>query len=104
MSKNRDELINCKIARPGAMSSIDPFRACADDSGISAERLFVRLRSVLSWPAESIDQIGWSALITGAENDLIDRDTLIPGTLNGQVVGTDQLMKALENRNTSGQH
>ncbi|MGB7847867.1 MAG: TolC family protein [Candidatus Acidiferrum sp.] len=42
--------------------------------------------------------------IAGVEKGLIDRDTLIPGTLNGQVVGTESLFKALERANVPGQH
>jgi outer membrane protein TolC len=41
--------------------------------------------------------------IAGAKKGVIEKDTLIPGTLNGQVVGTDSLFKALEKKDTSGQ-
>jgi outer membrane protein len=41
--------------------------------------------------------------IAGIKNGTIDKDTLIPGTLNGQVVGTDSLFKALEKGGVSGQ-
>lgn len=41
--------------------------------------------------------------IAGAEKGLIERDTLIPGTLNGQVIGTEELFKALDNGNVPGQ-
>jgi outer membrane protein TolC len=45
-----------------------------------------------------------SVTIAGAQKGLIEKDTLIPGTLNGQVVGTDQLFKALDQSNAHGQH
>jgi outer membrane protein len=41
--------------------------------------------------------------IAGIKNGTIEKDTLIPGTMNGQVVGTDSLFKALEKANVSGQ-
>jgi outer membrane protein len=41
--------------------------------------------------------------IAGIKNGTIDKDTLIPGTLNGQVVGTDSLFKALEKGGVSRQ-
>jgi len=41
--------------------------------------------------------------IAGAKKGDIEKDTLIPGTLNGQVVGTESLFKALEKANVSGQ-
>ncbi len=40
--------------------------------------------------------------IAGAQKGEIERDTLIPGTLNGQVVGTEELFKALDDKNKSG--
>jgi len=43
-----------------------------------------------------------SVTIAGAKQGDIERDTLIPGTLNGQVVGTDQLFKDLNDKNKSG--
>jgi outer membrane protein len=39
--------------------------------------------------------------IAGAKKGDIERDTLIPGSLNGQVVGTESLFKALEKANVS---
>ena len=39
--------------------------------------------------------------IAGAKKGDIEKDTLIPGTLNGQVVGTESLFKALEKANVS---
>jgi outer membrane protein TolC len=45
-----------------------------------------------------------SVTIAGAEKGLIERDTLIPGTLNGQVVGTQQLFKSLDDASSRGQH
>jgi outer membrane protein TolC len=45
-----------------------------------------------------------SVTIAGAEKGVIDQDTLIPGTRNGQVVGTDKLLKALDEANSPGQH
>jgi outer membrane protein TolC len=44
-----------------------------------------------------------SVTIAGAQKGLIERDTLIPGTLNGQVVGTDRLFKSLDQSNGHGQ-
>ena len=44
-----------------------------------------------------------SVTIAGAQKGVIERDTLIPGTLNGQVVGTDQLFKSLDQSNAHGQ-
>ena len=44
-----------------------------------------------------------SVTIAGAQKGLIERDTLIPGTLNGQVVGTEQLFKALDQSSAHGQ-
>jgi hypothetical protein len=41
--------------------------------------------------------------IAGAKKGTIEKDPLIPGTLNGQVVGTDSLFKALEKANIPGQ-
>ncbi|HET6928845.1 MAG TPA: TolC family protein [Candidatus Acidoferrum sp.] len=43
-----------------------------------------------------------SVTIAGAKKGEIERDTLIPGTLNGQVVGTDELFKALDDKGKSG--
>ncbi len=43
-----------------------------------------------------------SVTIAGAKKGEIERDTLIPGTLNGQVVGTADLFKALDEKNKSG--
>ena len=43
-----------------------------------------------------------SVTIAGAKKGDIERDTLIPGTLNGQVVGTEDLFKSLEDRGKSG--
>ncbi len=45
-----------------------------------------------------------SVTIAGAQKGLIERDTLIPGTLNGQVVGTDKLFRDLEQSSSRGQH
>ncbi len=39
--------------------------------------------------------------IAGAQKGFIDRDSLIPGTENGQVIGTDKLFKALEQANST---
>jgi outer membrane protein len=39
--------------------------------------------------------------IAGAEKGILDRDSLIPGTHDGQVVGTENLFKALEQANTA---
>ncbi|MFI5098843.1 MAG: TolC family protein [Candidatus Acidiferrales bacterium] len=44
-----------------------------------------------------------SVTIAGVEKGVIERDTLIPGTLNGQVVGTDQLFRSLDQSNAHGQ-
>jgi outer membrane protein len=44
-----------------------------------------------------------SVTIAGAQKGVIERDTLIPGTLNGQVVGTDQLFKSLDQSTVHGQ-
>jgi outer membrane protein len=41
--------------------------------------------------------------IAGAKKGEFEKDTLIPGTLNGQVVGTENLFKALEKAGVSGQ-
>lgn len=41
--------------------------------------------------------------IAGVKKGDIERDSLIPGTLNGQVVGTEALFKALEQANVPGQ-
>jgi len=41
--------------------------------------------------------------IAGVKKGDIEKETRIPGTLNGQVVGTESLFKALENANVSGQ-
>ncbi len=41
--------------------------------------------------------------IAGARKDMIEKDALIPGTMNGQVIGTDSLFKALEKANVSDQ-
>jgi len=43
-----------------------------------------------------------SVTIAGAKKGDIEKDTLIPGTLNGQVVGTDELFKALDDKAKSG--
>lgn len=43
-----------------------------------------------------------SVTIAGAKQGDIERDTQIPGTLNGQVVGTDELFKALDDNSKSG--
>jgi outer membrane protein TolC len=40
-----------------------------------------------------------SVTIAGAEKGVIEPDTLIPGTHNGQVAGTENLFKALDNAN-----
>jgi len=46
-----------------------------------------------------------SVTIANNKNGGVEKDTLIPGTLNGQVVGTDKLLKALDDANlhSSGQ-
>jgi outer membrane protein len=41
--------------------------------------------------------------IAGAKKGELEKDTLIPGTLNGQVVGTESLFKALEQVGVAGQ-
>jgi outer membrane protein len=41
--------------------------------------------------------------IAGIKKGTIEKDTLIPGTLNGQVVGTEELFKALDKGQTPGQ-
>jgi outer membrane protein len=41
--------------------------------------------------------------IANGKQPMLDRDTLIPGTQNGQVIGTDALFKALDNGNVPGQ-
>lgn len=41
--------------------------------------------------------------IAGVKKGVIDQDTLIPGTLNGQVVGTESLFKQLEKAGVPGQ-
>jgi outer membrane protein len=43
-----------------------------------------------------------SVTIAGAKKGDIERDTLIPGTRNGQVVGTEELFKALDDNGKSG--
>ena len=43
-----------------------------------------------------------SVTIAGGKKGEIDKDTLIPGTLNGQVVGTEDLFKALDGKSKSG--
>ena len=43
-----------------------------------------------------------SVTIAGAKQGEIERDTLIPGTLNGQVLGTEELFKALDDKSKSG--
>jgi outer membrane protein len=43
-----------------------------------------------------------SVTIAGAEKGVLERDSLIPGTRDGQVVGTDKLFKALDQGNSSG--
>jgi outer membrane protein len=43
-----------------------------------------------------------SVTIAGGKKGEIDRDTLIPGTVNGQVVGTEELFKALDDKYKSG--
>ncbi len=45
-----------------------------------------------------------SVTIAGAKKGELEKDTLIPGTMNGQVVGTEELFKALDKANSnSGQ-
>jgi len=43
-----------------------------------------------------------SVTIAGAIKGDIERDTLIPGTLNGHVVGTEELFKTLDDKSKSG--
>ena len=43
-----------------------------------------------------------SVTIAGTKKGEIEKDTLIPGTRNGQVVGTEDLFKALDEKNKSG--
>lgn len=43
-----------------------------------------------------------SVTIAGAKSGEVPQDTLIPGTRNGQVIGTDALLKALDQTNQSG--
>jgi len=43
-----------------------------------------------------------SVTVAGAKKGEIERDTLIPGTLYGQVVGTAEIFKALDEKNHSG--
>jgi outer membrane protein len=43
-----------------------------------------------------------SVTIAGAKKGTLEKDTLIPGTRNGQVVGTEELFKALDDKNKSG--
>jgi outer membrane protein len=43
-----------------------------------------------------------SVTIAGAKKGEIERDTLIPGTLNGHVVGTEDLFKTLDEKGKSG--
>jgi outer membrane protein len=43
-----------------------------------------------------------SVTIAGAKKGDIERETLIPGTRNGQVVGTEELFKALDDKGKSG--
>jgi outer membrane protein TolC len=43
-----------------------------------------------------------SVTIAGAQKGEIERDTLIPGTVNGQVVGTADIFKALDEKSRSG--
>jgi hypothetical protein len=42
-----------------------------------------------------------SVTIAGAKKGEIERDTLIPGTLNGQVIGTEELFRALDKANSA---
>ena len=44
-----------------------------------------------------------SVTIAGAEKGVIENDTLIPGTHNGQVAGTEKLFKALDDASSHGQ-
>ena len=43
-----------------------------------------------------------SVTIAGAKSGEVERDTLIPGTRDGQVVGTDELFKSLDDKAKSG--
>ncbi len=43
-----------------------------------------------------------SVTIAGAKSGDVERDTLIPGTRDGQVVGTDELFKSLDDKAKSG--
>ncbi len=43
-----------------------------------------------------------SVTLADGKNGQTERDTLIPGTLNGQVVGTEALYKQLDDKNKSG--
>jgi len=43
-----------------------------------------------------------SVTIAGAKKGDIERDSLIPGTRNGQVIGTEELFKALDDKSKSG--
>ncbi|HKE09503.1 MAG TPA: TolC family protein [Candidatus Acidoferrum sp.] len=43
-----------------------------------------------------------SVTVAGVKKGEIERDTLIPGTLNGQVVGTAELFKALDEKSRAG--
>jgi outer membrane protein len=43
-----------------------------------------------------------SVTIAGAKSGNIENDTLIPGTINGQVVGTQELFRALDQKNSNG--
>jgi outer membrane protein TolC len=43
-----------------------------------------------------------SVTIAGAKKGDIERETLIPGTRDGQVVGTEELFKALDDKGKSG--
>jgi outer membrane protein len=43
-----------------------------------------------------------SVTIAGGKKGEVEKDTLIPGTLNGQVVGMDELFKALDEKTKSG--
>jgi outer membrane protein len=44
-----------------------------------------------------------SVTIAGGKKGEVEKDTLIPGTLNGQVIGMEELFKALDNASTKGQ-
>lgn len=43
-----------------------------------------------------------SVTIAGAKKGAVERETLIPGTRNGQVVGTEEFFKALDEKGKSG--